>query len=157
MTTTGLDFAPVLSKESLGIHAAIECGFTLKRVRDMIRTCNHIASFENSHHTTCRQPTKLRNNGVGFFFDERRMYPFCQGYSLLTVQVLFHSVLLQFLRGRLYVQIIVEKLLLWSISYGFHIHRGSTWCGYLIISLFQRNKQLRIKIKQKKLRNIKFS
>ena len=32
------DFAPVSSKEFLDIKATIECGFTLKRVRDMIRT-----------------------------------------------------------------------------------------------------------------------
>ena len=32
------DFAPALSKEFLDIQATIECGFTLKRVRDMIRT-----------------------------------------------------------------------------------------------------------------------
>ena len=29
------------SKESLDIQATIECQFTLKRVRDMIRTCSH--------------------------------------------------------------------------------------------------------------------
>ena len=32
------DFAPALSKELLEIEATIECGFTPKRVRDMIRT-----------------------------------------------------------------------------------------------------------------------
>ena len=32
------DIAPVSSKEFLDIQATIECGFTLKRVRDMIRT-----------------------------------------------------------------------------------------------------------------------
>ena len=32
------DFAPVSSKEFLDIQEATECGFTLKRVRDMIRT-----------------------------------------------------------------------------------------------------------------------
>ena len=31
------DFAPASSKEFLDIQATIECGFTLKRVRDMIR------------------------------------------------------------------------------------------------------------------------
>ena len=30
-----LDFAPASSKEFFDIQAAIECGFTLKRVRDM--------------------------------------------------------------------------------------------------------------------------
>ena len=32
------DFAPASSKEFLDIQATIECGFTLKRVRDMIKT-----------------------------------------------------------------------------------------------------------------------
>ena len=31
------DIAPVSSKEFLEIQATIECGFTMKRVRDMIR------------------------------------------------------------------------------------------------------------------------
>ena len=33
------DMASALSKEFLDIHPTIECGFTLKRVRDMIITC----------------------------------------------------------------------------------------------------------------------
>ena len=32
------DLAPVLSKEFLDIQATMQCGFTLKRVRDMIIT-----------------------------------------------------------------------------------------------------------------------
>ena len=36
------DIAPVSSKEFLDIHATIECRFTLKRVRDMIRTYSQI-------------------------------------------------------------------------------------------------------------------
>ena len=32
------DIVPVSSNEFLDIQATIECGFTLKRVRDMIRT-----------------------------------------------------------------------------------------------------------------------
>ena len=36
--TSPSDFAPVSSKEFLDIRATIECGFTLKRVRDMTRT-----------------------------------------------------------------------------------------------------------------------
>ena len=35
------DFALALSKEFQNIQATIECGFTLKRVRDMTRTCSH--------------------------------------------------------------------------------------------------------------------
>ena len=38
--TSILDTASVSSKEFLGIQAARECRFTLKRVRDMIRTCS---------------------------------------------------------------------------------------------------------------------
>ena len=36
--TSTSDFAPVSSKEFLEIEGTIECGFPLKRVRDMIRT-----------------------------------------------------------------------------------------------------------------------
>ena len=36
--TSPSDFAPASSKEFLDIQATVECGFTLKRVRDMIRT-----------------------------------------------------------------------------------------------------------------------
>ena len=32
------DFAPASSKEFLDIQATIDCGFTLKHVRDMTRT-----------------------------------------------------------------------------------------------------------------------
>ena len=38
--TSPSNFAPALSKEFLEIQATIECGFTLKRVRHMTRTCN---------------------------------------------------------------------------------------------------------------------
>ena len=40
--TSPSDFAPDSSKEFLDIQAAIECGFALKRVRDMARTYSHI-------------------------------------------------------------------------------------------------------------------
>ena len=36
--TSPSDFAPASSKEFLDIQATIECGFTLKHVRDMART-----------------------------------------------------------------------------------------------------------------------
>ena len=46
-------FAPASSKEFLAIQATIECGFTLKRVRDMTRTYSHsgisIVYFEQVH------------------------------------------------------------------------------------------------------------
>ena len=35
--TSSSDFAPALYKEFLDIQATIECGFTLKRVRDMTK------------------------------------------------------------------------------------------------------------------------
>ena len=34
------DIAPVSSEELLDIQATIKCGFTLKRGRDMIKTCS---------------------------------------------------------------------------------------------------------------------
>ena len=40
--TSPSDFAPASSKEFLDIQATIECGFTLKRVRDMTRTYSYI-------------------------------------------------------------------------------------------------------------------
>ena len=39
--TSPSDFVPASSKEFLDIQATIECGFTLKRVRDMTRTYSH--------------------------------------------------------------------------------------------------------------------
>ena len=36
------DFVPASSKEFLDIQATIECGFTLKRVRDMTRTYSSV-------------------------------------------------------------------------------------------------------------------
>ena len=40
--TSPSDFTPASSKEFLDIQATIECGFTLKRVRDMIKTYNQL-------------------------------------------------------------------------------------------------------------------
>ena len=39
--TATSDFVPVSSKAFLDIQATIECGFTLKRVRGMIRTYSY--------------------------------------------------------------------------------------------------------------------
>ena len=39
--TSPSDFAPASTKEFLDIQATVECGFTLKRVRDMTRTYSH--------------------------------------------------------------------------------------------------------------------
>ena len=43
--TSPSDFAPASSKEFLDIQATIECGFTLKRVRDMIKTYRLLLKF----------------------------------------------------------------------------------------------------------------
>ena len=43
------DYALASSKEFLDIQATIECGFTLKCVRDMIRTYNCFYMFVNKH------------------------------------------------------------------------------------------------------------
>ena len=45
VTCSHLNFAPASSMEFLDIHATIECRFTLKRERDMIRT---YSQFEGS-------------------------------------------------------------------------------------------------------------
>ena len=44
--TSPSDFAPASSKEFLDIQATIECGFTLKRVRDMRRTYSQMHRTE---------------------------------------------------------------------------------------------------------------
>ena len=46
--TSPSDFAPASSKEFLDIQATIECGFTLKRVRDMTRTYRLKLMFGNN-------------------------------------------------------------------------------------------------------------
>ena len=38
---TATDIAPVSTKEFVGIPSTIECGLTMKHVRDMIRTYSH--------------------------------------------------------------------------------------------------------------------
>ena len=43
--TYNSDFVPVSGKEFLDIQVTIECGFTLKRLRDMIRTYSHYFLF----------------------------------------------------------------------------------------------------------------
>ena len=54
--TSPSDFAPASSKEFLDIQATIECGFTLKRVRDM--------SMEEEH--TVKDIMSLAVGTVGF-------------------------------------------------------------------------------------------
>ena len=45
--TSTSDIVPVSSKEFLDIQAAIGCGFTLKRVRDIIRIYSDKDYFES--------------------------------------------------------------------------------------------------------------
>ena len=49
----------------------------------------------------------------------------------------------------------IEKLLLWAISYGFHIHRDLKWHDYQVISLLLKGKR-KLKKNNKKSVNIKF-
>ena len=44
------DTAPVLSKEFLGIQATTDCGFTLKRVREIIRTYSQMPRKDKYSH-----------------------------------------------------------------------------------------------------------
>ena len=54
------DFAPASSKEFLDIQATIECGFTLKRVRDMIRTYSQMHRTDKySQHSSIIWPVWL--------------------------------------------------------------------------------------------------
>ena len=46
--TSPSDFAPASSKEFLDIQATVECGFTLKRVRDMTRTYSQKTCYMNT-------------------------------------------------------------------------------------------------------------
>ena len=55
--TSPSDMAPPSSKEFLDIQATIECGFTLKRVRDMTKTYSHMQSTDKySEHSSINWP-----------------------------------------------------------------------------------------------------
>ena len=66
--TSPSDFAPASSKEFLGIQATIECGFTLKRVRDMIITYNH-------YYCSCYY---YHNKNVRYIFPGNEHKEFCE-------------------------------------------------------------------------------
>ena len=58
-TLNHLDIEPVSSMEFLDIQAIIECRFTLKQLRDMIRTCSQedlkwISYNKNQHLHPCQ-------------------------------------------------------------------------------------------------------
>ena len=58
VTATG--FEPASSKEFLDIQATIECGFTLKRVRDMIKTYSQMHRTDKySQHSSIIWPAWL--------------------------------------------------------------------------------------------------
>ena len=58
--TSTSDSARVSSKEFLDIQAIIECGFTLKRVRDMIRTYSQMHRTDKySQHSSIIWPVWL--------------------------------------------------------------------------------------------------
>ena len=51
------DFAPASSKEFFDSEATIECGFTLKSVRDMTRTYSQMQGTDKySEHSSIIQP-----------------------------------------------------------------------------------------------------
>ena len=56
------DFAPASSNEFLDIQATIECGFTLKRVRDMTRTLEK--PFKNTMILSCFNRKDASDNNV---------------------------------------------------------------------------------------------
>ena len=55
------DFAPVSSKEFLGIQVTIECGFTLKRVGGMTRTYSQVLFVRDFRIKLCGKNTSLLN------------------------------------------------------------------------------------------------
>ena len=58
--TSPSDFAPASGKEFLDIQATIECGFTLKRVRDMIKTYSQMHRTDKySQHSSIIWPAWL--------------------------------------------------------------------------------------------------
>ena len=58
--TSPSDFAPASSKEFLDIQATIECGFTLKCVRDMIKTYSQMHRTDKySQHSSIIWPAWL--------------------------------------------------------------------------------------------------
>ena len=62
------NFAPASSKEFLEIQATVECGLTLKRVRDMIRTYNQLhRTGKYSQHSSIIWPVWL--NGWVFVYE----------------------------------------------------------------------------------------
>ena len=64
----GSDFAPVSSKELLDIQATVECGFTLKRVCDIIKTYSQMRSTDKySQHSSIIWPVWL--NGCVFVYE----------------------------------------------------------------------------------------
>ena len=70
VVTETSDIAPVSSKRFIGIQATIECGFTLKRVRDMMRT------YSSQMHRTdkCSQHHSNSGNYRVWIYSETRTW-----------------------------------------------------------------------------------
>ena len=55
LTKLSSDMAPASSKEFLDIQATVECGFTLKLVRDMIKTYNQYCFSVRNFYCTVKK------------------------------------------------------------------------------------------------------
>ena len=63
-----MDFAPASSKEFLDIQATMECGFTLKSVRDMIRTYSQVRVLQLLKEL---KKTEIRSHASALFVSAR--------------------------------------------------------------------------------------
>ena len=66
--------APASSKEFLDIQATVECGFTLKLVRDMIKTYNHPVLAEFISEEADQELRNLKNGRVNTFANHNIFY-----------------------------------------------------------------------------------
>ena len=62
--TKSSDMAPASSKEFLDIQATAECGFTLKLVRDTIKTYNHIYRAQTNNKESISLSFKKENTRI---------------------------------------------------------------------------------------------
>ena len=64
------DFAPASSKEFLDIQATIECGFTLKRLRDMIRIYSHYKDCLLKNEIILKSQQRFRSEAQNVYTEE---------------------------------------------------------------------------------------
>ena len=100
------NFVPALSKEFLDIQTSIECGFTLKRLRDMTRTYNqkpHLQLFLWNNYYLCPldflvlhpsvnkkivyDVTSINYIYIQFFFSSK--YPLISVTLIVSASILF--------------------------------------------------------------------